>query len=251
MAKIREIGDGHINDTYLLDDGKEKVIVQKLGKSFGRIPDIKPVTDYLKGKFDTVEVLDNWRITSYKSGKVYTPEEITEKQLLEAVDVVAEFHNAIQGFDKAEELNQIHSAVHILELADKYKKLEKLPKRVIHGDMRLDNIMFKNGKPYTLIDLDTVHKSYIVWDIANMIFMWTGGVKGKPNQELAKKIKKRYLDKIDFLTQEEVEMIDFTTKLYALELHYRFQDYDYFSKLSKEYCDKRSKAALKYYESVN
>ena len=239
---IKKIGDGHINDTFLFDNKNDKVVVQKLGKSFGEVSDISPVCDFLeKKKFNTIKVLKNWRVLNYIDGRAYTS--FNRKQLLSALKITSSFHRVIQKFNASEK--NFHS---FLYLRKEYKSLpQNLPLRVIHGDMRPDNILFKKDMAIALIDLDTVHKGCICWDIANMIFSWCGGMEGKIRIEEINIIKKFYSTKVKFLTNREVDSIDEFVKVFALEIGHRFKDYNYFKKLEKSYCQKRSRDALTFY----
>lgn len=246
---IKKLGEGHIHYTYLVETPHGKIVLQKLNKAFGLVPNITKVIEYLKDRFYTLKIPKGWRIVEYIDAKeTFTP---NEEQFKSAIKIVAKFHKVIQDFDAP-----IRTDIHVFpELQKEYDKLASLSQKVIHGDLRFDNILFKGDEAVTIIDLDTVQKYTPLWDLANMIFMWCGGVDNKPDVKKIKTIKQTYFNHKDCIINfEERKYLDLAVITFAKELHYRFKDYDYFKKLSKEYCDYRSKAALdfaKYYEKEN
>jgi len=242
---ISKLDSGFMHDSYLIEAGGERIVLQKLNKTFDSIPDIDKVSKFLiDKKFPTIEVLDNYRITKYIYGVI--EDKPNDVQFISALQLVGKFHNTIQEYN-APIRKDIHS---VRELRKNYKKLDKLPKRVIHGDLKPLNFLFKGNTAIALLDLDYVHKNTIVWDIANLICSWCGCQTGKIVPRRIEIIKKQY-SSWSLLTEEEIGMIDYCVKVFALEFYYRYKDYDYFNKLSKEYCDKRSQNALKFYESFN
>lgn len=237
MTKVKKFGDGHINETYLLETDNDKVVIQKVNKSYDKVGNIERVANFLEKKeFPSVRVLKNWRVVSFVKGKPIKVKKATNKQLKSAIELVVKFHNIIQDFEVRNGCNP-HK---------KIKEFESLPKRNIHGDMRFDNILFKDDRAIAIIDLDTVTEDYIVWELANIIFMWCGGVSGKPDLKRIQNIKKWYFELEDFWTEKEKNILDSVVKLFSKEKHEQFKNYDYFKKLSKEYCDKRSENAMKF-----
>lgn len=235
---IKKLGDGHIHHTYLVETPHGKIVLQKLNKAFGLMPNITKVVEHLRGKINTLKIPKDWRVVEYIDAKdVVDP---NEKQVKSAIELVATFHKVIQDFDAP-----IRTDIHVFpELQKNYDKLDSLPKKVIHGDMRFDNFLFKGNKAVAIIDLDTVQRYTPLWDLANMIFMWCGGVENKPDFEKIKMIKQIYFGHKDCIIGEERKYLDFAVETFGKELHYRFKDYDYFKKLPKEYCDMRSVNAL-------
>lgn len=239
-AFITELGDGHIHHTYLVETPYGKIVLQKLNKAFGLVPDITAVVKYLKNKISTLEIPTDWRVVKYIDAKdIIDP---NDEQLKSAVELVATFHKVIQNFDAP-----VRTDIHVFpKLQANYDKLALLPQKVIHGDLRFDNILFNGDNATAIIDLDTVQKYTPLWDLANMIFMWCGGVENKPDFEKIEKIKRIYFEHKDCIIYEERIYLDFAIETFGKELHYRFKDYEYFKKLPKEYCDMRSLNALNF-----
>ncbi len=88
--KINKLGNGFMHKTYLIDDGKEKYVAQKLGKAFSSVPDVDYVSNELnKMHFPTIEVLPNWRVTRYIDGEaIKSP---NDKQFKSAVALTLRF----------------------------------------------------------------------------------------------------------------------------------------------------------------
>jgi len=240
--KIKELGKGFMHKTYLADIDGDKYVMQKLGKTFGSIPDITNISEELnKRHFPTVEVLPNWRVTKHIEGECI--ENPNDKQFKSALRLALTFH-AVTRDIKVPTNNEIHS---VPELRGLYDTINELPHRTVHGDLKPFNFIFKDDVAVALIDLDLVHSAPIVWDIANMICSWCN-IDGEINYDRVEMIKCTYLNS-DVCSKEEFEMIDFTVLAFSLEFYYRYQDYDYFSNLEKSYCDMRVKSAMKFYNN--
>jgi thiamine kinase-like enzyme len=154
------------------------------------------------------------------------------------------FHKAIKNFDAP-----IFNTHKVLELKKEYKEIKdlKLPISVIHGDVKVNNFLFKGNKAISLIDLDMVNKNIVCWDFANFVCSWCGCENGKINKKWINII----FSEIHHLSEREYIAVSKIVGIYALEFHYRYKDYKYFNKLSKKYCDYRSKNALKFYKDFN
>lgn len=251
---MKKAKGGSIHDTYILK--KHGIVLQKEGQVYDTEPEgrrltIAKISEFLKEvKFPSAEIATEWRVYHYREGK--TLKSFNLKQAQSALKLTLRFHKATAEYWGLPRLAMTVRCVPKLkkEYAALNRKIRKLAifERIIHGDLKCGNYLFKKNKAVALIDLDTVRIDFITWDIANMIFSWGGGETGKLNKELILLIKKSYAG---VATLEEYMMIHDFVKILALEYHYRYKDYKYFNKLSREYCKKRSRNALKFYESFD
>lgn len=60
-------------------------------------------------------------------------------------------------------------ATHISEIYNELGTSPDNPTQLLHGDPKIDNMIFRNGKPFTFIDLDTVMHGPIWLDMGDMI----------------------------------------------------------------------------------
>lgn len=70
-----------------------------------------------------------------------------------------------------DEIEFVRKRINILEIINKALEEGILPKRVVHNDTKLNNIMFnkKTNKAMCLIDLDTVMKGTIIYDYGDAL----------------------------------------------------------------------------------
>ncbi|MFP3600181.1 phosphotransferase, partial [Chryseobacterium sp. SIMBA_029] len=68
---------------------------------------------------------------------------------------------------------EIELTNHLLSLPDLWIEMEKnsrIPKRIIHADVKISNILFDhNHQPLAVIDLDTMMISTLLYDFGTMI----------------------------------------------------------------------------------
>ncbi len=198
-----------------------------------------------------------WRLLTYISGQTFqfisSPE-----QAKEAGRLVGEIHNTLVNCDYKFKFNLPHlhdTTFFIQKLKDilekenntekynqlkktafgvltEYKKLPKniiLPKRIIHGDLKISNVLFDNNgkKALTLIDLDTFTHNTIAIELGDALRSWCMP-EGEDSKivtfDLAiyQKTLEGYFSTAKFLTLEEKNSIPFGVKLITLELATRF-----------------------------
>lgn len=105
-----------------------------------------------------------------------------------------------------------------------------LPKRVIHGDPKLNNIRFADdgSRAIALLDLDTMGRHSVVIDIADAARSWCNradeGDEGwaRFDLDIFRAIMEGYTETANFLTEEEREAIPGAIAQIALELSARF-----------------------------
>lgn len=146
-----------------------------------------------------------------------------------------------------------------MDLITKALEEERIPKRVVHNDTKLNNIMFsKNGKhAMCLIDLDTVMKGSLVYDYGDALRLGASTAaedevdlsKVSINLDLVGAFTKGFLEETkDIITKEEIALLFYGYYIITLELGMRFlTDYldgDKYFALSEEQKKKRPKINL-------
>lgn len=196
------ISIGHINRTYLVkDENGEQFILQSISRKVFENPEI--VMDNIavaEKAFRDNEILripdflrcgerlfadvngEIWRMYRYIpsaecENKVYSTgfsfgsfiktmngQKISEKQS------IADFHNYGSYLRKLLSYGNVHKGIEVLtKLGETLLNVFKddIPKRIIHGDAKTDNVI--TGNPCTVIDLDTVMYGYAALDYGDML----------------------------------------------------------------------------------
>ena len=190
-------------------------------------------------------------------------------------DNIKNFHNTPYRYDKFkesikldshnrirecyEEILFIHRREDKMDLITKALEEERIPKRVVHNDTKLNNIMFsKNGKhAMCLIDLDTVMKGSLVYDYGDALRLGASTAaedevdlsKVSIHLDLVGAFTKGFLEETkDIITKEEIALLFYGYYIITLELGMRFlTDYldgDKYFALSEEQKKKRPKINL-------
>ncbi|MBB6370552.1 phosphotransferase enzyme family protein [Chryseobacterium shigense] len=119
---------------------------------------------------------------------------------------------------------EIETMNELLFLPQKWIEMEKegiLPKRIIHGDPNVRNILFdKNSSPVAVIDLDTVTVSTILYDFGDMARSYTnildednGNADNNFNPHIYRTVKDGFLLYLkEKLTFEELENLDYAAQ---------------------------------------
>jgi thiamine kinase-like enzyme len=122
----------------------------------------------------------------------------------------------------------------LLSLPDHWIKMEKnnqIPKRIIHADVKISNILFdQKHNPLAVIDLDTMMISTILYDFGTMIQSYTnttqeddGTAQNNFNPEMYKVVKEGFLFYLkEKLTPEESDHLDYAAQvaIYIQELRF-------------------------------
>jgi Ser/Thr protein kinase RdoA (MazF antagonist) len=98
--------------------------------------------------------------------------------------------------------------------------------RIIHGDPKVSNLLFENDEVVSIVDLDTMAKSRVAFDIGDAIRSWcnprTESEDPEFNREYAREVLGLYLELSPFLTRAERESLPHAAALISLELAMRF-----------------------------
>ncbi len=110
----------------------------------------------------------------------------------------------------------------VLEIA---KNKGALPLRIIHGDPKLDNVLFSKvtGQPVAWVDLDTLQPGLVLYDIGDCLRSACRGKNGKFDLDIAGAILKGWFAEAKaFLTPAECHHVPDAIALLPFELVIRF-----------------------------
>jgi len=223
-AQIAPLVRGLVNQTFLVNAGKQRWVLQRLNPVFSaavnhnieavtrRLAEVGMVTPRLVPTEDGSLSVDLgaqdglWRLQTYVDGVSFDVV-ASLGQARAAGGLVARFHRALDGLDHefvglragvhdtALHLSRLHEAlaVHtnhrlyrdvsglaadLLAAIASLPALPNLPRRVCHGDLKLNNILFVGEKPpaaeqaLCLIDLDTVGPMALAHELGDAWRSW-------------------------------------------------------------------------------
>ncbi|WP_390455375.1 phosphotransferase, partial [Chryseobacterium sp. Alg-005] len=141
---------------------------------------------------------------------------------------ISDYNNALENTsadvkEKAKDEIQYMNA--LLSLPEKWIHLQNnhlLPKRIIHADPKISNILFhQDHSPLAVIDLDTVMTSTVLYDFGDMIRSYTNTTNEDEviagnnfNPEIFKAVKEGFLFHLqDKLAPEEYENLDYAAQV--------------------------------------
>jgi Ser/Thr protein kinase RdoA (MazF antagonist) len=123
-----------------------------------------------------------------------------------------------------------------------------LPKRVIHGDPKISNILFDaKGRAKTVVDLDTCNRKTVLVELGDAFRSWCGKLEDDPHNSFRLFVFRAgwegYSSEADFLTAKERKLVPQAIGTITLELTARFlKDYfedNYFGWDAKRYASRR------------
>ncbi len=122
----------------------------------------------------------------------------------------------------SEEIKAIKNQLHLPEKWLQLLEEEKLPKRIIHADPKISNILFDcKEKATAVIDLDTIMEDSILYDFGDMVRSYCNKtdeddatLQENFDGEIYKVIKQGFLSKLeDLLTDSEKENLDYAAQV--------------------------------------
>ncbi|KAA2223960.1 phosphotransferase enzyme family protein [Chryseobacterium sediminis] len=150
---------------------------------------------------------------------------------------VADYKNSLKNaapYLKENAKAEIEITNQLLSLPEQWIEMEKnnqIPKRIIHADVKISNILFdQNHHPLAVIDLDTMMISTILYDFGTMIQSYTnttheddGSAKNNFNPEMYKVVKEGFLFYLkEKLTPKESDNLDYAAQvaIYIQEIRF-------------------------------
>ncbi|MFA6534171.1 MAG: homoserine kinase [Patescibacteria group bacterium] len=221
---------GWVNTTVLLETTKGKFVLRYYeNRSARHVLYEVNILNYLKKKnFPVAVPLQNSAgkfIGQYKSKpyiiieyidakSIKNPNNISSREeLSEVIKVVAKLHNITKKYKpNYASYHQKQDIKHCLEEYKKHpRKLQKkvregwfknelaklelpaaLPKGVCHADLNNTNFLFKNRQVVVLLDFDVSFYTYLIFDVANLIYWWAWSPKKGFDMDLVNYIVKQY-----------------------------------------------------------
>lgn len=199
-----------------------------------------------------------WRMLTYVPGKCYETG-ISPKQAFSAGQLVGQFHNILSGFNykfrhKIKDFHNSETRINKLnktlkkfkhtwkygELVDSANailanyenlgnKIDGCPDRIIHGDLKINNIRFNNGNDaICLLDLDTLGRHKVATDIASGARTWCNKadegdiINSRFDLKVFESMLAGYLSTAKFITKNEIKSIPETIERVILILAARF-----------------------------
>lgn len=134
------------------------------------------------------------------------------------------------------------------EMLDLYRQLQKLPRRITHGDPKLDNVLLSEEGKIAWLDLDTLQPGWLWVDVADALRSLFSRL-GRVDRELLALFLQHWLAQTKhLLTEEERRLLPASLWLISFELAVRFLN-DFLEggrtfKLSKEELTERARQQL-------
>lgn len=83
-------------------------------------------------------------------------------------------------------LSWLRNELHGIDLPD------SLPKGICHGDANPGNFLYTDGQLSAVLDFDQANYTWLVYDLANLIYWWTWPDKGELDVEATKQLVQAY-----------------------------------------------------------
>ncbi|KMQ64535.1 serine kinase [Chryseobacterium angstadtii] len=209
-------------ETYILKDenGESWRMVDFIEdtKTFFKIPDIKTAYESAKAVGCFLDMINPEHLPDIQNP---IPDFINFEKRIS--DYQISLQNAREDL-LMNALAEVEMMNELLFLPEKWIDMEKnnlLPKRIIHGDPNIRNILFdENSSPLAVIDLDTVTVSTILYDFGDMARSYTntldeddGSAENNFNPHIYRTVKDGFLLNLkEKLTFEELENLDYAAQ---------------------------------------
>ncbi len=276
LQTITPLGEGLINETWLVTTDQSRAVLQRINTSVFPHPqwnmaNLRRVVNHLAGKTDLTLHLPSpipscagtdwaesngqfWRMLEFIEGMTLKRIDSLERakalgwslgrlhRLLADLDP-AGFHDTLPGFHVTRRyLREFDCAIaawrgridsdlgfaldFIAQHRDRAGVLEssRLPLRVVHGDPKLDNVVFdaRDGRPLAWLDLDTLKPGSVLYDIGDCVRS-ACGQEGRFDLDRAEAVFAGWFEEaVRFLTASEVGQVTNAVWLLPFELGLRF-----------------------------
>ncbi len=164
--------------------------------------------------------------------------------------VFAKFLSVTKKFQKNPLMEDVKTEVNFIRTVfPKFLLPEDLPRRVIHGDPKISNILFVGGKGHAIIDLDTCTRATILVELGDAFRSWCGKAEDDPRNTFSLPLFRAAWNGYrrgaqGWLTKKEIALVPKAIGTITLELASRFlTDYfedSYFGWDSKRYASRRA-----------
>lgn len=119
------------------------------------------------------------------------------------------------------EIEATHQLLSLPQLWIDMESSCSLPRRIIHGDPNVRNILFKDSQPLAIIDLDTVMISTLLYDFGDIARSYTnttveddGTATGNFNAEIYEAVKEGFLSDLkEKLVPKEADNLDYAAQV--------------------------------------
>lgn len=216
-----------------------------------------------------------WRLQTYVEGETHDALQSPE-QAEEGARILARFHQAMQDIphhfrsqhplhDTEGHLGRLRAAAahpayaeHKAGIADEIAAVDEqlsslllpadLPRRVVHGDPKISNVLFQGTRAVALLDLDTCTRHSVLVDLGDAVRSWCrDGTEDERQHFLLDRfeaILRGYAAEGPPLTEAEKHHLGLAGRLITLELASRFLrdvlEDDYFAWDERRFPDRRA-----------
>jgi Ser/Thr protein kinase RdoA (MazF antagonist) len=197
-----------------------------------------------------------WRVLTWIDGETIERVE-TPGDAEQAAALLGRFHKALSDFDyqfKARRLGVHDTPKHlatlkeavathgshrlakevapvakeILDRASSLPDLSSMPERIVHGDPKISNVVFRKGQAAALIDLDTIAPMRLALELGDAIRSWCNPAgEDATKVEFSLPIFSAALagygsEARDFIRKDEIEVLAAGARMIMIELSARF-----------------------------
>jgi Ser/Thr protein kinase RdoA (MazF antagonist) len=165
-------------------------------------------------------------------------------------NVLAKFLSTAKKFRKSPLMQDVKTEVEFIEkIFPMYLLPSTLPKRVIHGDPKISNILFASGKGLAIIDLDTCTRASVLVELGDAFRSWCAKEEDDSHNTFSLPLfRAAWIGYArgakGFLTKKEIALVPKAIGTITLELATRFLiDYfedSYFGFDPKRYSSRRA-----------
>jgi homoserine kinase type II len=242
----KHFSHGYVQTTVMLLTTKGKFVFRYYENRSEKhvLSEVKLMSYIRKKKFPVPKVIRNssgefiekykgkpFMIVEYVHGKLMkNPNNISRHNgLTEVVNTVAKLHNMTKNFNQKyfkyrdiynkkycwaeyrKRSGNVRNASREKWLKNELNKLEfpnLLPKGICHCDLNYSNFLFKKGKVVCVLDFDMSCYTYLIYDIASLIYWWAFPPKKIMNIENSKHLVDEYCKRRKLSKAEKMHIFD-------------------------------------------